>query len=1054
MQNDSVFNSGDFFQFIGSEMAPTPYAGQNIYNKSNVYWFSYQADSVNSYISKNGYPTNTWPKVISNQNTIHYEKDLIFERLGYASNNLERDYWFWDKSEFRGGNQTYIFNYEINHIDSNINTTLPQARVRLNVTGINLINCSPGHSGYIKFNSQKIGNFTYPGSSQQNYTFEKDFVFGFGSEIVDDSIHYRWGYNYFEIGIDSPSCLTSGDDINRINWVEFDYWRYNRVNGQNYIFKSPPNQNGRFNFYIWQWDADNMKVYIPQRSKMITNPFITNDLDKGVYFVDTAITRTEYFLVSEDSYLSPDSIKKDSSSDLRNTHNEADYIIISHPDFFEVAQRLADYRRNNIQGINNARTKVVNIYDVYDEFSYGLMDPYALQYFTKYAFENYQNPAPSYIVLLGDMSFDYRGIYENSRPNFIPSIPYQSTIYGQAPSDNNIVTVAGNDMVPDLATGRISCESIEEANLLVDKIINYPADIGKEWKQNVLLLSSGLSAEDENNYKFNDRNMFLANNYIDPAGIKSTKVFRYPNKPEYIQYQGDGPDIRREIDNGSVIVNYYGHGGGEQWDLVFTNDDILALNNGGRLPFVVSVTCYTAHYDNQEIFGEIFNSIPGKGSIAFFGSSGVTFWPTTAVINQDLFKEIFNEKQYVIGDAILKAKANPGYGTMLALLTLLGDPALELALPYNADFVIKPSNLSIYPFNPLVDDTVKVLLKIRNLGRSFGEDSVKVELYYNLISDSTLVGVNKLGSFGEEDSTFFTWIPKEDGLINLIAVINGDQAVIEDDYADNTALNGFAVFSVDKPKILKPLNYIYTQENNIDFILVDVGNYVGQNFSYKIQIDTSYDMSSNYIITSPILYPEKGLVKWITPELAANQYFWKAFIYSDQDTNSSDIQTFSISSISGNGFLSHSTQLKTFINENILFSDLKNGLLLNTELLPPRPGERRLLDSILTVNISPDTTEITTCTTDGTYLYFGELTYYRQGRKSNIYKVGTGLNGSIKGQNYGIIPNVEAAIKNQIFYHSDGFLYIATGDDSTLLRVNVLIWRYIKGINSWEALTF
>ncbi len=35
-----------------------------------------------------------------------------------------------------------------------------------------------------------------------------------------------------------------------------------------------------------------------------------------------------------------------------------------------------------------------------------------------------------------------------------------------------IVTVSGNDLSPDIAIGRISCETMEEANLLVDKIIN------------------------------------------------------------------------------------------------------------------------------------------------------------------------------------------------------------------------------------------------------------------------------------------------------------------------------------------------------------------------------------------------------------------------------------------------------------------------------------------------------------------------------------------------------------------------------------------------------
>ncbi len=43
----------------------------------------------------------------------------------------------------------------------------------------------------------------------------------------------------------------------------------------------------------------------------------------------------------------------------------------------------------------------------------------------------------------------------------------------------------------------------------------------------------------------------------------------------------------------------------------------------------------------------------------------------------------------------------------------------------------------------------------------------------------------------------------------------------------------------------------------------------------------------------------------------------------------------------------------------------------------------------------------------------------------------------MKGLIMAAIPNLEVTIKNQIFYHNDGFLYVATGDDSTLLRVNI-----------------
>ena len=112
---------------------------------------------------------------------------------------------------------------------------------------------------------------------------------------------------------------------------------------------------------------------------------------------------------------------------------------------------------------------------------------------------------------------------------------------------------------------------------------------------------------------------------------------------------------------------------------------------------------------------------------------------TTANINQDLFAAVFNNKNYIIGKAINIAKSNQNYGTMTALLTLLGDPAIELAIPKKSDFVIKSSNISISPTNPLVNDTVSVKLAINNLGLSFPNDTVSLKLYERIISDTTLI---------------------------------------------------------------------------------------------------------------------------------------------------------------------------------------------------------------------------------------------------------------------------------------------------------------------------
>jgi hypothetical protein len=778
-----------------------------------------------------------------------------------------------------------------------------------------------------------------------------------------------------------------------------------------------------------------MKIYIPSRGELINNPYIPNDNDKSVYFIDTISVQTDYYCVANDYFLQPDSIIKNNSSDIRNLNNGADYIIITHKDFIPAAERLAEYRNSNLQGVTNPRVKIVNVDEIYNEFSYGLTDPLALNGFAKFAYENWQAPAPQYIVLMGDMSYDYRNILPDSKPNFISSPPFHATIYGQAPSDNAIVTVSGSDIIPDIAIGRISCETMEEADILVDKIINYPADVNKDWKQNVLLVSSGLSAEDENEYKFNDRNILLENSYLIPNGIKSTKIFRYPNKPEYIPFQGEGPDIRREIDNGTVIVNYYGHGGGLQWDLVFTNDDIYELNNGDKLPFVISVTCYTAHFENQEIFGEIFNSIPGKGSIAFWGSSGVTFWPTTANINQDLFASIFNNKNYVIGKAINSAKSKQNYGTMTALLTLLGDPAIELAIPKKPDFALKSSNISITPSNPLVNDTVSVKLKLYNVGLSFPGDTVSIKLYERIISDTTMIDFVSVPNFGESDSTYFQWTPKESGLITLIATINEDQRVPENDFSDNTTSNSFSIFDFGEPSIIKPADGFFNNSGNLEFVIADIGFYFDRDFNYLIQINNTPNFDGVPLLAqSPVLNAVDAVVRWTPGALAPGEYFWRAIVYDDVDTNSSAIRIFTITETNGSGYMAQKQQLSLFNNSNVNYSEEYNSLVLNTELNPPYPSPKFLLDSIYYTR-PIDLLHPSTFTTDGTYFYVGDLPIFTGGAPSKIYKFGTGYNGTTAGVNYGEIPNLFVLINSNLASH-DGYLYTNTGQANNLLRID------------------
>lgn len=1036
LNNDNLFNSGDYFQFVGEHAKPTNHhTRMNIYNRSNVYWFSYQADSLNYFKNVDGFPIGTSPFINSSVAKLRWEKDLNYQRFGHA-NTDQRDYWQWGSAEAKHRAPHVNFVYWIeDSIWSNFNAEKPQAKIKVGLHGLTNRSCGTqnGHNATIKFNFKPLGSVNWNGTEPAEY--QKDFYLSFFTLSGGDTAQlYYDGFQKFEVELNGNICPGDSSDVVLTNYLELEYWRWNRTYPNYYYFSSPPFNFDDNHYYLFNWGRDNMKVYIPSRGEFITNAYITNDEYSSVRFIDTISQQTDYYCVADDYYMIPDSILRDTPSDLRNLSNGADYIIITHPLFKSAAERLAQYRSNNLAGYTSPRVKLVDVFDIYDEFSAGLVNPFALQYFVKYAFENWVRPAPLYIVLIGDASYDYRQIYSSSRQNFVPSLPYHASTFGQLPSDNLIVAVSGTDISPDLALGRLSCETLAEANNLVDKIVNYPADNGKAWKENVLLLSSGLSYDDQISFGFNNASKRLENLYLLPNGINTTKVFNFPEPPD-ITFYGSGPRMREEINKGAAIVNYYGHGGGAQWDLIFTKDDLYELNNSGRLPLALSITCYTAHFENAEAFGEVFTRIPNKGAIGFWGSVGLTWWSTGQSLNQYLFNQIFNFKNHVIGKAILTAKASVSGGffdQMIAQLSYLGDPAIELTIPKYPDFQINSSDISIQPINPLVNDTVRVKIGLKNLGVTFGTDSVTVQLYKNILLPENLVGEVKLPSFGSIDSAFINWIPDESKLHTLIVLINEKDTVWEIDHSDNKASASFAVYSFDEPNLVKPINGYFTTENTVRFSIIDIGNLFSKTFSYAIELDTTKVFNSPARIISESLSPQHSIISWTSPALNQGEYYWRALIFDDLDTNQSQPRSFSISADTGIGFLARNKLLKEFTITNINYSTTLNSLVLNTEIKPPHPEPKFLLDSILIA--LPDSVEPSVFTTDGSYLYYAHLSIWIDGSK--IYKIGTGENGTIKGHNYGSVPGISQKFNSHLF-HRSGYLYASIdSSNNTLLQID------------------
>ena len=87
---------------------------------------------------------------------------------------------------------------------------------------------------------------------------------------------------------------------------------------------------------------------------------------------------------------------------------------------------------------------------------------------------NWAKPAPSYVLLVGDGTYDYQDYEGFGGKNFVPTYMVHSLDFGETGCDNWFVCLDGEgDFLPDMFIGRIPVKTVAETNTVVKKILNY-----------------------------------------------------------------------------------------------------------------------------------------------------------------------------------------------------------------------------------------------------------------------------------------------------------------------------------------------------------------------------------------------------------------------------------------------------------------------------------------------------------------------------------------------------------------------------------------------------
>ena len=422
----------------------------------------------------------------------------------------------------------------------------------------------------------------------------------------------------------------------------------------------------------------------------------------------TAPEGEELWAVAGAAWRRPEGVVLDRPSRLRNTGQQADYLMIVHSELLQAAAPLAEFHRQ--RGLT---VRLVDVEDIYDEFYGGIVHPLALRRFIDHAYHQWQAPAPRFVLLVGDASWDphqgevvegeereyadwtfqprhqtrfgtnkstpYAKPASLGHRNLVPTAGYSHS-EGDAASDNWFVAIDGEDDLPDLAIGRLPVTEPEEVAAIVAKTIRYMSDPEPgDWRRRVLWISDGTKLRD-------DTSDILAGS-LSAHGLTARKV-----KPDRNSQTNDDhrANLLGAFAEGQLVVHFTGHGGRYIWRTapadfkknrdLFTLDDLDRLPAGGKLPVVVSMTCYSAPFDHPtaDSIGEKFLRLEDRGAVAVVAAS----WRTGASrrLSNIVMDELIRPGS-TVGEALRVAKSLSKQADFIHMYNLLGDPALSLALP-------------------------------------------------------------------------------------------------------------------------------------------------------------------------------------------------------------------------------------------------------------------------------------------------------------------------------------------------------------------------------------
>lgn len=641
------------------------YALAGSYTDDNVYWLDTGGTPGPRIASVDGAPGSA-PTPAFYRETIRAERSNVWWTWHFTS----RDIWFWDRVQ-TSDQTTRAYTTTLDALA----TTPISATVRGEVVARNQnIGAEPDHRTRFLLNDTLLEDATWDGLTRHR----------FAAEIPQSAL--REGENRLDFTVINQPAL-GGDDL-FFDWFEIEYARRFQAAQDQITFTGGA---GEWRYQIDGFTQPNAQIFditTPTTPRLIAHP--ASEAVADTYRLSFQLSHAadaRLIAVATPGLRQPKAISRYVGPDL--TRHSADYIVITHHTLRAASERLAAYRA--AQGL---RTIVVGVDDLYNQFNHGIYHPVAIKRFLAHAYAHWQKPAPSYVVLAGDGHWNFKS-YNPQRyggppilmpPNMAWIDPWQ----GEVDATNMLAAVAGTDLLPDLAIGRLPANSNAELNAMIDKIVGYEQAAPGDWQQRLLFVADN-TPDAAGDFVASSESL-IAGHTPNDAQIERLYLADYCGPPSTVP-SACPEATSRLIDtlnlSGTLLLSYIGHASIGRWthEQLLVNADIARLDNGAHLPIVLSMTCLDGYwfYPNQPGLAEDLARAPSAGAIATFSPTGLGVATSHDVLERGFYDSIFRQHVRRLGPATLAAKqalyAAGSDRDLINTFVLFGDPALRLPLP-------------------------------------------------------------------------------------------------------------------------------------------------------------------------------------------------------------------------------------------------------------------------------------------------------------------------------------------------------------------------------------